>query len=1001
MKSPIKVAQDSVANLPFWAMVVLSFQIIGIFFAAMLAPFALRSAVLPSLADYEHPLYFTFTTCFDQLHGVCSYPEARFHLGESDLNFATDTPYSLSVDFDFTPADPEFPLGVFLVTLQVYDENQTGLASYQRSTVFKDPRKSWSLYRLIRNAFFFPLYMIGYFETAVAGRIHIDFTKSFMDRATRPASFLVVQVQSRYIQIENAKLSVAAHFGLLRYLLYQWPIVSYIIVFTGTFASLFCCLMIARAYYYFTQEEAVEVKKDAEETPVEQSEVDDSEDERPVKKWGKPFHVEESRSPLKEGDTPKFPVWNDIPGIEAPKLPPRPLQVVGLASHVQNDNGALRQRKLNDVMNELESQNCPGFCGRNVLGDNTSFDQPLYSDCGACEWGYRAINKFACTPCTTQIEAYDYLYLVFNAIATCLVHCFFIHYYAVRANTQHSLRTMLGHLSCFLESLCAFLLSVLVLPPMGSPFLHGCTHSGLREWYPMFYNPFFMHVKKLRCTYEIVYPLYSLPFIFFALNLFFLMIFRSIYCIYASRNVLFSSKPYYAALWALPVISTVHATLAGIIYYSFPYLSLLTSLALIAVFMAFKGRITMREMLKKFTIPSNIIILSSLTAFFGFAIFSLGVLYSMATLTAAIIADASACIVPLPWVVEPFGGFPWRQYAFISSLYERMSPKLRLPCAAARLQMDKGSLFQTSGGFIPDEYYIKEDVSNCLETTSPAVLQCLESRRLFDVPFECRYECMWKTVDLFADDPPQFFGKWPFTAWWIGFGSHFYVIQEPASVIFSVMNFIAVYAMYMRIKKSVSLRYRMRKVWLGYCIVGMAAWTASIYFHSIDFWFSEILDYFSACALIVYAFFASISFTFKPLHRTPLGRVLWFVIGGALLIFYLNHISSLWEHFDYGYNMKCCVICSIVTALIYLGWLLLEWLRGRSRRSTQLLLRIILWSFGALAFELLDFAPILWTIDAHSLFHLATVPVPMWLAEFVLEEAEFEGNEAFKCVKQV
>ncbi|TKR88827.1 hypothetical protein L596_013009 [Steinernema carpocapsae] len=297
-------------------------------------------------------------------------------------------------------------------------------------------------------------------------------------------------------------------------------------------------------------------------------------------------------------------------------------------------------------MQELQqSANCPGFCGRNVLKLNDSLEQPIYSDCGACDWGARVSNKYACAPCDSELYPYDYLYLTFNAVATCLVHCFFVHYYAVNTESQHSLRTMLGHLSCFLESSCAFLASIFLLPPFGSPSLYGCYKESLREWYPMFYNPFYMHVKKLRCTYEIVYPLYSLPFIFFGLNLFFLMIFRSIYCIYASRSMLYSSKPYYAALWTLPVISVIHGSLAGLIYYSFPYISLLTSLALIATFMAFQGRIPMLEMLKKFQEPSSTVILSALTAFFGFAIFSICVFYKMKTLTAAIIATAS---MPLP-----------------------------------------------------------------------------------------------------------------------------------------------------------------------------------------------------------------------------------------------------------------------------------------------------------------------------------------------------------------
>ncbi|TKR88828.1 hypothetical protein L596_013010 [Steinernema carpocapsae] len=184
------------------------------------------------------------------------------------------------------------------------------------------------------------------------------------------------------------------------------------------------------------------------------------------------------------------------------------------------------------------------------------------------------------------------------------------------------------------------------------------------------------------------------------------------------------------------------------------------------------------------------------------------------------------------------------------------------------------------------------------------VAQCREN---FDCPvaahdykwttnhcFRCRYACMWRSVDDFGSSPPQFFGKWPFIAWWIEFFGRFYVVQEPASAIFSVMNLAAVYIMFRRVKQGVSKRNRMRKVWLGYGIVGMAAWVASTFFHSVDFWFSEMLDYFAACALIVYALFASITFVLKLFQRSFAGRILWLILGISMLLFYLNHITYLW-----------------------------------------------------------------------------------------------------------
>uniref|UniRef100_A0A0N4UM27 Post-GPI attachment to proteins factor 3 n=1 Tax=Dracunculus medinensis TaxID=318479 RepID=A0A0N4UM27_DRAME len=39
---------------------------------------------------------------------------------------------------------------------------------------------------------------------------------------------------------------------------------------------------------------------------------------------------------------------------------------------------------------------------------------------------------------------------------------------------------------------------------------------------------------------------------------------------------------------------------------------------------------------------------------------------------------------------------------------------------------------------------------------------------------------------------------------------------------------------------------------------------------------------------------------------------------------------------------------------------------------------------------ILDFPPLFWLIDAHALFHLATVPLPIWMTKFILLESSYE-----------
>ena len=44
-------------------------------------------------------------------------------------------------------------------------------------------------------------------------------------------------------------------------------------------------------------------------------------------------------------------------------------------------------------------------------------------------------------------------------------------------------------------------------------------------------------------------------------------------------------------------------------------------------------------------------------------------------------------------------------------------------------------------------------------------------------------------------------------------------------------------------------------------------------------------------------------------------------------------------------------------------------------------------SVVGLSLELCDFGVLWWTIDAHSLFHAATIPCPLLWAEFVIEDS--------------
>ncbi|GMR59961.1 hypothetical protein PMAYCL1PPCAC_30156 [Pristionchus mayeri] len=265
--------------------------------------------------------------------------------------------------------------------------------------------------------------------------------------------------------------------------------------------------------------------------------------------------------------------------------------------------------------------------------------------------------------------------------------------------------------------------------------------------------------------------------------------------------------------------------------------------------------------------------------------------------------------------------------------------------------------------------------------------------------FWCKYDCMWNAVAVFSSQGlpiPQFHGKWPFySTFWA---------QEPASAIFSLLNLLTVNEMRRRVQRlgegnEERTEYSvMRRVWIGYTIVGIVTWVCSTWFHCTDHLWSERADYFTAFAFVLYANYAALLFTFPSLRRGWRSSG----ISTVCLLFYLRHVSNMSSHFDYGWNMALCIGCSVCTLLTYLVYLFRRWRRFGSlsslRRSDRMLLLVLTWTVAAVSMELHDFVPFFFSVDAHALFHAATIPLPLFTAHFLELNHRESGFEYAKIV---
>lgn len=248
---------------------------------------------------------------------------------------------------------------------------------------------------------------------------------------------------------------------------------------------------------------------------------------------------------------------------------------------------------------------------------------------------------------------------------------------------------------------------------------------------------------------------------------------------------------------------------------------------------------------------------------------------------------------------------------------------------------------------------------------------------LWDCPSNCDYTCQHVITDkrlLISPPVPnpvvQYHGKWPF---W-----RFLGIQEPFSVLFSLLNFLAHRRGMEKLRATIPSSYPLRKYYLAFGYFGLASWIFSMIFHTRDFNITEKLDYFAAGASIFYGLYYTPIRVFRMDKKTRTKQSLlriWTVVCIAL---YTAHISylSFWT-WDYTYNMAANVAAGITSNILW------SWFSVRSYRKLKKTWAawpglIVAWIIVAMSLELMDFPPLGRMVDAHSLWHLGTVGPTIW-----------------------
>uniref|UniRef100_H2YRZ5 JNK1/MAPK8-associated membrane protein n=1 Tax=Ciona savignyi TaxID=51511 RepID=H2YRZ5_CIOSA len=224
----------------------------------------------------------------------------------------------------------------------------------------------------------------------------------------------------------------------------------------------------------------------------------------------------------------------------------------------------------------MESENflelCTGrYCGR------IKNDTNVWGECTACPIGFRTDELKLCQKCVNSPELYHWMYLGFMAILPLSLNwlCILSNY-----SVWSSPAVIVQMISSFIESCMAALFALLVYEPKGSLNLVSCPVVQISDWYTVFFNPTVKYTTTIFCGQEAVYPLYSIIFVCYLLSLGLMVVIRPIayYLIPRNLRTKMYTKTLYATLYLHPILVAIHAVFAGLIYYSFPYLTVLATM---------------------------------------------------------------------------------------------------------------------------------------------------------------------------------------------------------------------------------------------------------------------------------------------------------------------------------------------------------------------------------------------------------------------------------------
>ncbi|CAH1261750.1 BSCL2 [Branchiostoma lanceolatum] len=233
-------------------------------------------AYMPTVS-HVRPVYLQFSTNCDSVNSqqarLCSFPSANVSFTRDPRRdpreklLAMGQVYEISLDLEMPESPVNQNQGMFLIELTFY--TMKGEVSYKsaRPTMlrYKSP-----LLQVLHTLVYSPLLVFGVAEQKQV--LSVVLAEEFQEPAHKQTVGVVVEIQTRNIEVYSAVLRVNAYFKGIRYLMFYWPVLSAVIGVGSVFSFLLVLVLLSWYRFFWAPEEDFVVTVNMEQTPISMEE---------------------------------------------------------------------------------------------------------------------------------------------------------------------------------------------------------------------------------------------------------------------------------------------------------------------------------------------------------------------------------------------------------------------------------------------------------------------------------------------------------------------------------------------------------------------------------------------------------------------------------------------------------------------------------------------------------------------------------------------------------